>query len=51
MEVNLFVLKTRKLFVLRGKESDVDIVLGSLQFKGLTEFPASHEVTLLWMAV
>ena len=46
MEVNLFVLKTRKLFVLRGKESDVDIVLGSLQFKGLTEFPASHEVTL-----
>lgn len=46
MESNLFVLKTRKLFVLRGKESDIDIVLGSLQFKGLTEFPASHEVTL-----
>lgn len=46
MKANLFVLKTRKLFVLKGKESDVDIVLGSLQFKGLTEFPVSHEVTI-----
>lgn len=42
--------KTRNLFVLRGTISDVDIVLGSLQFKGLTEFPASHEVTLFDIA-
>lgn len=37
--------KTRNLFILKGKESDVDIILGSLQFKGLTELPTCVFVT------
>lgn len=37
--------KTRNLFVLNGKSSDVDLVIGNLQFKGLTELPSSVEVT------
>ncbi len=37
--------KTRNLFVLKGMDSHVDVVLGSLQFKGLTEFSAYSIVT------
>lgn len=37
--------KTRNLFVVRGEASYVDVILDSLQFKGLTEFPASTIVT------
>ncbi len=36
--------KTRNLFILKGKPSDVEMVLGSLQFKGLTELD-SHNIT------
>lgn len=38
--------KTRNLFILKGKKSDVDLVLGNLQFKGLTELPSSNLVTM-----
>lgn len=33
--------KTRNLFVLKGKPSDINLVLGNLQFKGLTELSSS----------
>ena len=36
------MLKTRNLFVLKGNESDVDLVLRSLQFKGLTQLSFSN---------
>lgn len=38
--------KTRNLFILKGRKSDVDKVLGSLQFKGLTELPSSVKLTV-----
>lgn len=38
--------KTRNLFLLKGKSSDVDLVLGNLQFKGLTELPSSIKLTV-----
>lgn len=34
--------KTRNLFILKGKASDVNLVLESLQFKGLTVFRSSN---------
>ncbi len=36
--------KTRNLFILKGNKADVDLVLGNLQFKGLTEI-CSPQVT------
>ncbi len=38
--------KTRNLFVLTGKRSDLDLVLTNLQFKGLTEFSSSVQLTV-----
>lgn len=38
--------KTRNLFVLNGKKSDLDLVLTNLQFKGLTEFSSSVHLTV-----
>lgn len=37
--------KTRNLFVLKGKKSDINLVLGNLQFKGLTELSSSEVTT------
>lgn len=37
--------KTRNLLVLKGSATDVDYVLRMIQFKGLTVFPSSMEVT------
>ena len=37
--------KTRNLFILKGSPSDVNLVLGNLHFKGLTELTSS-EVTV-----
>ncbi len=38
--------KTRNLFVLNGKNSYLDLVLTNLQFKGLTVFPSSVQLTM-----